>query len=174
MKEALGGISLFQIVVLFILLFTGIMCMTINHAKAFGVKDEIVTIIQNSEIAAYGSGSNYELDTATSKQIAEHLKDAGYRITGTCPSTEWIGYDREGTKLSNNKDAAYCIKINDVSNAFHSDLNNKCKNDKCTITSDDFPSMVYYDVVVFYQLDIPVLKQIMNFKIYSSTKVLFG
>ncbi|MBQ8902226.1 MAG: hypothetical protein IJY87_04060 [Bacilli bacterium] len=172
MKEALGGISLFQIVVLFILLFTGIMCMTINHAKAFGVKDEIVTIIQNSEIAAYGSGSNYELDATTSKQISDHLRDAGYRITGTCPSSEWIGYDREGKKVA--KDAAYCIKINDVSSAFHADLNDKCKNDKCVVTNDDFPSMVYYDVVVFYQLDIPVFKQIMNFKIYSSTKVLFG
>ena len=173
MKEAIGGISLFQIVVLFVLLFTGIMCLTINHSKAFGVKDEIVTIIQNSKIPEVGSGS-YEIDDVTSEQIAEHLRDAGYRITGDCPNSEWIGYDRNGDRLTGITDASYCIKVNNVYDAFQADLNEKCKNGKCTTTGDDFPSMVYYDIVVFYQLDIPVLKHIMNFKIYSSTKILFG
>ena len=40
MKEAIGGVSIFQIAVLFLLIFTGVMCLTINHSKAFGVKEE--------------------------------------------------------------------------------------------------------------------------------------
>lgn len=172
MKEAIGGISIFQLVIIFILLFTGIMCLTINHSKAFGVKDEIITIIQNQKIPSYSSNASYKLDEETSQKISQHLKDAGYRITGTCPSAEWIGYDRDGKEVKN--DAAYCVKVTNVSNIFHDDLVEKCKNDACQVTSDDFPSMVYYDVVLFYQLDIPALNNIMNFKIYGSTKVVFG
>lgn len=172
MKEALGGISIFQIVILFILLFTGIMCLTINQSKAYGVKDEIINIIQNVDIAKYSEYASYKLNSDTTSKIAEHLQNAGYRTTGDCPSSEWIGYDRNGTEVK--KDAAYCIKVNNVSDAYHSDIKDKCAGGKCKPTSDDYPSMVYYDIVLFYQLDIPILKQIMNFKVYGSTKVLFG
>jgi len=172
MKEALGGISLFQIVIVFILLFTGIVCLTINQSKAFGVKDEIITIIQNQNIDEVSSASDYKLTSNTLISIANHLKEAGYRTTGDCPNNEWIGYSRDGMEVSNN--AAFCIKVNDVSDAFSSDLENKCTGGNCTITYEGYPSMVYYDIVLFYELDIPVLKYFMNFKTYGSTKVLFG
>lgn len=172
MKEALGGVSIFQIVIVFILLFAGIMSLTINHSKAFGVKDEIITIIQNQSLGESISVSGYEINEDTALKIAEHLNEAGYRITGECPSSKWVGYDRFGHVVTNN--AAYCIKANDVSSSFHSDLAEKCKNNKCTVTGNDYPKMVYYDIVLFYQLDIPVLNDIMNFKIYGSTKVMFG
>ena len=47
MKEAIGGTWLFQIVIAFILLFTGFMCLTINRSKAFNVKDQIIQSIQS-------------------------------------------------------------------------------------------------------------------------------
>lgn len=170
MKEALGGISIFQLVILFILLFTGIMCLTINQSKAYGVKDEIITIIQNTSLASLNSTN--KLSSDTSSKIAEHLKNAGYRITGKCPDEEWIGYDRNGHEVK--KDPAYCVRINDVSNSFFDDLEEKCANNKCEVIKEGYPKMVYYDIVLFYQLDIPILNNIMNFKIYGSTKVLFG
>ena len=61
MKEAIGGVSLFQIVILFLLLFTGVMCLTINHSKAFGVKDEIINIIETDVLASYGTVTSYEV-----------------------------------------------------------------------------------------------------------------
>ena len=45
MKEAIGGVSIFQLAVIFLLIFTAIMCLTINHSKAFGVKDEVINLI---------------------------------------------------------------------------------------------------------------------------------
>lgn len=168
MKEAIGGISIFQIVIVFILLFTGIMCLTINQSKAFSVKDEIITIIEND----WTYIQNYELSTETIEKVANHLVEAGYRITGKCPDDSWTGYTRNGQETKSNP--AFCIKANNVTEAFHSDLRDKCKNNLCEITSEDYPAMVYYDIVLFYQLDIPVLNDIMNFKIQGSTKVLFG
>jgi len=172
MKEALGGVSIFQIVIIFIILFAGIMCLTINESKAFGVKDEIITIIQNQKFGVGISPLNNEINNSTASKISQHLNEVGYRTTGTCPSNEWKGYDRNGHVVTNN--ASYCIKVNDVSNSFYLDLVEKCKNNKCSVTTNDYPKMVYYDVVLFYQLDIPVLNDVMNFKIYGSTKVMFG
>lgn len=172
MKEAIGGVSLFQIVILFLLLFTGVMCLTINHSKAFGVKDEIINIIETDVLASYGTVSSYEVTSDTMTKIIDHLNEVGYRITGDCPSGEWIGYDRNGTKVNNN--ASFCIRSVNVSDAYKIDLQNKCNNNVCNITHDDFPSMVYYDVILFYQLDIPIISKVFNLKLYGSTKTLLG
>lgn len=172
MKEALGGVSIFQIVIVFILVFTGIMCLTINHSKAFGVKDEVITIIQNEEIEKFSYGASYTLSSETIKEITELLNEAGYRITGDCPSG-YTGYDRNGSEVK--KNASFCVKANNVvDNAYVKDLEKKCANNKCIVSYGDYPSMVYYDIVLFYQLDIPIINDIMNFKITGSTKVLVG
>ena len=173
MKEAIGGVSIFQIAVLFLLIFTGVMCLTINHSKAFGVKDEIINILEQETIASYGTVYNYEISDTSINKIVEHLNNAGYRITDKCPSGEWVGYDRNGNIVTN-KEAAFCIRATNVHDTYHSDAKDKCKNNNCITTSDDFPSMIYYDVILFYQLDVPVLKEVMNFKMYGSTKVIFG
>jgi len=168
MKDALGGIGIIQIVVVFVLLFTGIICLTINQSKAFGVKDEIINIIQNSKVT-----DDYELSDDTESNIINHLKKAGYRTTGNCPDEEWIGYSREGVKVNNN--ATFCVKPNDVSKSFYEDVEDKCSNDTCyVLTNDDYPKMVYYEVALFYELDIPIINYFMNFKTYGSTKLLFG
>ncbi len=167
MREAVGGIPIFQIVVVFILLFTGIMCLTINRSKAYGVKDEIITIIETEGM----SSASFELDQNVNTLIAEQLKNVGYRITGKCPDG-YTGYNRDGVE-QNRGDSAYCIRYNRVEHVFYEDAQNKCSNSKCTPTEDDFPAMAYYDVVLFYQLDIPLIKDLFNFKVTGSTRVLF-
>lgn len=167
MKEAIGGISLFQIVIVFLLLFTGIMCLTINHSKAFGVKDEIINIIENDKIAASGSLiSNEKLES-----IKDHLAETGYRNTGKCPDSEWTGYDRAGG--INNNDAAFCLRAVNVAEVYYDELTKVCSNEQCVENTGDFPEMYYYEVIVFYQLDIPAIKQLMNFKLKGTTKILF-
>ena len=159
MKEAFGGISIFQIVVAFIILFAGIMCLTINHSIAFAVKDEVITIIQE----------NGTIDDTTITNIIEHLDNAGYRITGPCPN-DYTGYDRRGQQ--NNNAASFCVRKKSLRDAMYNDLIARCNN-KCNIAYEDDLDMTYYDIVLFYQLDIPVLNSIMNFKLYGTTRVLF-
>ena len=172
MKEAIGGISIFQIVIIFVLVFTGVMCLTINHSKAFGVKDEILTILETEKISSTAT-SNYKLNNATVSKIVGELQDAGYRVTGKkCPDSTWIGYNRNGNITTN--EVAFCVKANDVAKAYQKDLKDKCKNNKCQITSGDYPAMIYFDIMLFYQLDIPVIQGLMTFNVYGSTKVMFG
>jgi len=167
-REAIGGISLFQIAIVAVLLFTGVMCLTINHSRAFAVKDEIVTALQNGTVSKTGVAN----DTIT--EIIDILKDNNYRVTGSCSSSDgYQGYNLKGDKT--NKAAAFCVKAVDVSESFLNDLKDKCKNNKCIITGENssvFPEMYYYDVIVFYQLNIPGLNQLMNFKMHGSTRIL--
>ncbi len=112
MREAIGGTWIFQIVIFFILLFTGYMCLSINHSKAFNVKNTIVKAIEREEGVNL---SNPDNDPAIEK-IVEYLKETSYRTTGRCPEG-YTGYNRDGKIDSRN--SAFCI-------AEHELLSNCC------------------------------------------------
>ena len=163
MKEAIGGISIFEIVFVFILLFTGIMCLTINFSRAYGVKDELLNIIQRDN-TIHG-----ELGDETIQAIANHLQKAGHMITGRCPDS-YEGYDRSGNKSSN---AVFCIKTTSLGNTFDLDAEEKCSSGICEAVAEGDIGMLYYNIVLFYQLDIPLLNTALNLKLRGSTKVMF-
>lgn len=147
MREAIGGTWIFQIVIFFILLFTGFMCLSINHSKAFNVKNTIIKAIEREEgLDVRGNSNNPAL-----KQIAEYLKETSYRTTGKCPDG-YQGFNRDGNPDSRN--SSFCIKSQSVR------------------SGSDMPSMNYYRVVVFYQLDLPIFRSVFNFKVSGDTKII--
>ena len=155
MKESIGGTQLFGIVITLILVFSGIMALTINHANAFSVKDQIVTVIEK-----YG-GLDIFTDYTTNntiQEIVELLQETSYRQQGKCPEAldgEQIqGYNRSGDMDNNN--ASFCI----VKIKAHS--------------SSGTPQAYYYKVIVFYRLDLPILKSFLNFRVIGETKVLYS
>lgn len=161
MKEAIGGTAIFQIVIVFILLFTGFMCLSINRSKAFNVKDKIIQTIQ-----AYNG-----LTDEAREDIAEYLRESSYRTTGRQPEKEIFNgkareydcYGRDGN--SNLSDPVFCV------------LPVPVEDDACSEGMECFnelPSMAYYRVVVFYQLDLPVFHDFFNFKVVGDTKILYG
>lgn len=147
MREAIGGTWLFQIVIVFVLLFTGFMCLTINHSKAFNVKNTIVKAIEREE----GVNLSNPTEDEAIKKIVAYLKEASYRTTGNCPK-DYIGFNRDGGLDS--KNSAFCIKKEPVR------------------SGSEFPDMSYYRVVVFYQLDLPIFNEVFNFKVTGDTKVI--
>lgn len=177
MREAIGGISIFQIVIVLILLFTGIMCLTINHSKAFGVKDEIITIIENETLGGNASTDqpNYGISDTMLQKIVAQLDKAGYHTEGYCPTDKtYAGYDRNGVLVNRGKKASFCLRANKVDDEFEQDAKNVCKTGVCQTTENEFPPMVYYDVVLFFQLDIPLINYLFNFNLKGTTKIMFG
>lgn len=158
MREAIGGTWIFQIVIFFILLFTGYMCLSINHSKAFNVKNEIVKAIERE------GGANLENpeNDAAIQSIVEYLKKTSYRTTGKCLDdvkdkagnviTHYTGYNREG-KLDNSN-PSFCIAKQSVS------------------SGEGMPDRSYYRIVVFYQLDLPIFRSVFQFRITGDTKVM--
>ena len=152
MREAIGGTWIFQIVIFFILLFTGYMCLSINHSKAFNVKNTIVKAIEREEGVNL---SNPDSDPAI-RQIVEYLKETSYRTTGKCPDG-YTGYNRDGKIDSRN--SAFCLKA-------------QAARGNVPDRYGEIPVMNYYRVVVFYQLDLPIFRSIFEFRVSGDTKII--
>jgi len=171
MKEAIGGTWLFQIVIVFILLFTGFMCLTINRSKAFNVKDQIIQTIQSYNGMDLGSEYEEGMEGNAMADIVSYIQGSSYRTTGTMPQEETVNgqevsyqcYTRDGRRTSRNP--VFCIAEIEVS------------SEACPQGEDCFqelPAMRYYRVIVFYQLDLPVFHDLFNFRVVGDTKTLYG
>jgi len=160
MKEAIGGSWLFNIVIFFVILFTGYLCLSINHTKAFNVKDDIVKIIERN------NGFKEELNNVNAsnnvviKEIVESLQKFGYRSTSKCPDADggqfWYGYDRDGNRDNGNNNSSFCIREVDATSGLGG------------------AKTVYYQVVVFYQLDLPIVNSIFGFKLKGDTRLIYN
>ncbi len=168
MKEATGITWIFQIVILFILLFTAIMALTINNSNAFGVKDEIVNAIEYSK-------GNFLDDGNLIADISDKIQATSYRTTGKCKDG-FQGYDRTGKAVESNESAAVCIRAVEVNEGINNYLtDNLCPaENKLCFATNDFYKGVYYQVQVFYQLDLPIINQVYNFSTMGETKVIYG
>ena len=153
MREAIGGYSLFNLVIIFVLLFTGYISISINHSKAYNVKNEIVNIIKNQGgICSSGTGvcKNFR------DQITDYFKEANYRNTNTCKDG-FYGFDREGNSLGYEAENAYfCVKGIKAN------------------TSSELPNSLYYQVEVFYNLDLPIIKQFFRFSVMGETTNIYA
>ncbi len=155
MKESIGGTQIFIVVIALVLIFTAIMAFTINHSNAFAVKDQIVSIIESSG-GFDMSAENIEVI----EQIVDALQANSYRQVGRCPEEEGNidveGYQRNGSKVIGDGKASFCIvKIPSI-------------GDRGAVTK------YYYQVIVFYSLDIPIVNELFNFKAVGETKPLYS
>ena len=157
MKEAVGSYFLTTIVVTFIILFTVYLCLSININKAYKVKNEIINIIQK----------NNGFDEEALQQIQEYLALVGYRTGVNCSAGEktssvnkWNGVQITGG-IRDDK-GTFCIR--EVKSV---------ESGGTEYTKAQFPENVYYQVKVFYSIDLPIVRQLFTFSIKGSTKKLY-
>lgn len=150
MRESIGGAWLVGIVVVFIVLFTSYLALTVNYSKAFKVKNEIISLIEENE----------GLTEKTQEKIINYLNSVGYYVYGKCSSNEedylegtingkLTGYERSG----NSDKYKYCVYERAVEN---DTLNRK-----------------YYRVTVFFKFDIPLLDNAFTFPVTGESKAVY-
>lgn len=155
MREAIGGSLLFQIVIVFLLLFAGYICLAINYSKAFKVKNEVVDIIERD-------GS---LEKSTIVKINAYLSESGYFSSGTCPSntegskSNWFGYSTNETD------------VNTVSPTVNG-VGNYCIKEMIVNAEDGGIGKKYYQVKLFFKFEIPVFGDLFNFSVSGDTEQL--
>ena len=163
MKESVGGISLTMIVITLILLFAGIMSLTISRSNAIAVKDRVMRIVEEWDGFDMDEGSRdrTRLNTDCSGDetlcdILETINSYSYRQTGVCPEvdagSQVLGFQRNGAVVSSGGVASFCIIR--------------------TPAGLDESGKYYYKIVMFYGIDIPVIKTLLNFKATGETKML--
>lgn len=102
MREAVGGTWLFQIAIVFILLFAGYLALSVNYSRAFKVKNEILSIIERNE----------GLRDKSIEDINNYLVTVNHTVIGKCDS-ESSGFGNERAMAGNT--GVYCIKKSCVS-----------------------------------------------------------
>lgn len=151
MKDAFGGTALFMIVIFFVVLFTGYLCMSINQSKAFAVKNSLIRILERHGVGKYTAES---VVTASKDEIIAELKDVGYRTKGKCEGSE-VGFNSQGNTTTNNP--VFCVEyIGPVPTGGAS----QNPNDK----------LHYFKVRTFYHFDIPGLINLFRWTIEGTTK----
>ena len=152
MKESIGGISLFNIVIVFVMVFTGYISLTINYSKAYNIKNEILNIIRNQGGVCTSSVASSGNKCYTFKdQIVDYFKETNYTSVGRCDD-DWYGYSRSGELLGlGSKKAAFCVKAIEAH------------------ATSELPDAVYYKVKMFYHLDLPVINRFWNFTVEGET-----
>lgn len=106
MRDAFGGAFSIKLMLVFLMLYVAFICVALNYARAFRVKNRIINIIEQKE--GYCGNNRKQINN----EIDEYLDSAGYVILGsnigdkigsgyTCLN----GFD----KTNNNQGRGYCI-----------------------------------------------------------------
>ena len=159
MRDAIGGVLVIQIIIIFLLIINSYLAFSVNYTKAFRVKNKIVSIIENHEGLTDG-------ENGSKKAIENMMLENSYSIdnayTDRCSS---LSGARDYHKVPNNV-GGFCVYVTPTS-----------------MTGENIVSDVYkgtvYSVAVFVNIDLPVLNKIFPyfanvFAIKGETKTIYS
>ena len=149
-----------MIVIFFVLLFAGYLCLSINQNKAFAVKNAIVRITERHGMGVEDAAGLAAKSTWRS-EIDKELQDVGYNTRGDCGDEEgWVGFDVEGNVNPN--DVFFCIR------AIKSTCDSGCEDSH----SNPNTNLHYFEVKTFYHFNIPIFRTFFNLVVEGTTKPL--
>lgn len=149
MRQTIGGTWVFQLVIIFTLIFAAYIALTINYSKSFRVKNEVLSLIEKNE----GFTDNGV------KLINNYLSQSGYKTTGACKmQSEVVVYgansiDPESISIEKaqpGKKYYYCFS-------------------KYTGYHSYFKTRSYYKITLFFKFDIPVFNALSTFDVDGQT-----
>lgn len=101
MREVSGSTWVFQLMIIFILIFACFLCLVINYSKAYRVKNEVLSIIEK-----------YEGMNSTSQGIINnYMRGESYLTVGGCPDG-WYGASINSDNIEEarpNQKYSYCF-----------------------------------------------------------------
>ncbi len=157
MRDATGSAWVFAVCILFILLFTAYLAISINYAKAFRIKNHIIDKIEENE--GYNEGIAQTID--------EYLDEQGYDAYGVCDPY----IKDEGSDIDWQLDE--CLQKGDIP----TDRCSLCLYRKNADKQDDpviRAKRSYYRVVAFFRFDLPVIKTFMpSFQVAGESRYIY-
>lgn len=150
MRQGIGSIALYNIIIVFIVITFGFLIATLSYVKAFKVNGRIASIIEKYE------GFN-DLSAA---EISRDLETIGYRMGDIdCPSEKTrIFFEDEGTLLDNPaKHHMYCVYE-------YPDDDEDNKKD----------GYITYGVETYIYVDIPLISGTFKLPVYTETEPIFN
>ena len=147
MREAIGGTWITQLVIVFIFLFVAFLTLSMNYSKAFKVKNEVTTIVEKK-----GGISDDSIQI-----INNYLNSSGYKEKGVCETGFY------GVNITKDKPAWKEVKKGDKTRY------NYCIA-KVRAVSPNYNKKAYYEVILFFKFNLPVIGDIFTFNVHGQTK----
>lgn len=157
MRESIGSAWLYGLVIGFVILFTSFLAVAVNYTKVFRVKNEVTTIIEKHEGL---STKTNNLPGGSLSLIGNYLKSIGYTNVGRCPGgsnkDNWFGFVEGSNTLvqAHNDKYLFCVKKN---------------ASERPLSSGHKKTSYYYDLVFFFKVDLPIIGELITFKIEDQT-----
>ncbi len=154
MREAIGGTWLTQIIIIFMLIFVAFLALTLNYTKAFKMKNDIITIIEERE--GITNNKNGKLNGSISL-INNYLEKNGYTLLRACPEGSYGVSDLHSEAMNyidkgqNTKRYYYCIT-------------------KFRAPSTNYKGKVYYQVAISLKFNLPILGDLFTFEVTGNTE----
>lgn len=159
MRESIGGAWIYALVLGFVLLFTSFISLAISYNKVFKVKNEVLSIIEK-----YNGVNDKNVDI-----IANYLKTSGYSIEGVDGNTKCSSLgDDEATNFGSASPTGY-----KYFGAFNAVKDLKDDQTMCIKRIQREKNVYIYDVVLFYDFNIPVIGDIFKFKITGQSQDIY-
>ena len=100
MRESIGNTWTFQIIIIFILIFSAFLALVITYSKAYTVKNDILSTVEKNE----------GITKDSIKIINNYLSQKGYKEKGECP-VGWYGANvyNNDYEISNGEKYNYCF-----------------------------------------------------------------
>ncbi|MCI8498324.1 MAG: hypothetical protein HFG33_02885 [Bacilli bacterium] len=157
MRHATGAAWIFGICLTFIIMFTAYLVVSLNYAKAFRIKNRIVSYLEENE------GYTSSLD----ERISEYLYNQGYNAYGQCENyIEVDGYDREWEMVAT-IDSDVPAGTNQHNACIYQYISNGTgEEDICAMRSR-------YRVVTFFKFDIPVVRYFSAFQVAGESRYIY-
>ena len=200
MKSSIADIWVLGLVITFIMIFSAYITVTMNYSKTFKYKNEILLIIEKKNGINYING----VDTVTSiinssnrvkspksalGVINVYLRGSGYSTMGKCyPSTakeKWYGVYELTTGASGTSPDG-TLKVKEVTGSNAGERYYYCFSKKGRDASKAASNIVdpncidnkkipyYYDVLLFYKLDFPIIGDLFTFNVDGTTADIYN
>ena len=149
MRESVGGAWVYGLVLTFVLMFTAFIALAINYNKVFRVKNDVLSFIEKY------NGVNDE----NVKLINDYLKTSGYSMSGiNC------GNYKVEDQIDNT------TPYEEFHQKFKSSIQEDVKNQDMCIRRIQNGDIDNYEIILFFDLKIPVVGDIFKFKVTGKTE----
>ena len=156
MREAVGSTWIFGLVMSFTLIFSAFLVLALTYAKAYKIKNEMISIIEKYEGITTSDSLN---NMGSLNSINRYLLNNNYTAKGTCEVGDYGISDL-------NSDYLEPINNSNSSNKYFYCVRNDIINKNCSVV---------FKIKIFYDFNLPVIGRLKKFSITGETnEIMYG
>ena len=145
MRQTIGGTWLLGLMIVFIMLFVGLTDLTLTYSRTVRIKNEMIVMVEKYE----------GLNEQSIELVNNYLIYTNYDVEGTCVSR---GEDTTGIYGSKNLNNTNLEPVREGEKYYY-----------CIKKYDGANTSNYYQIIIFYKFNLPIVGETSGFTIKGTT-----